>query len=195
MAVKAEPPDQIDQGQRAFRLGETGSREILVHEPLRQEPSQQSLTDPVLQVHVGRFDPGVRFRARLRFSEKCNPRIFKDDRSNRATGIPRAEGFAPAARATKAVERLAPRRVLLQRRSGEEVSRALRRSVCSGVRPPSISMSRSEQSMAARNWDSRKSSQWRLCSMIVRRRSRLFASISRRRRSILSRADSFDAEV
>ncbi len=88
MAVKAEPPDQIDQRQRALRLGETGSRQVVVHEPLRQEPAQQSLTDPVLQVHVNRFDPGFPVPIGSRIPEIGDARIFKDDRSNRATGVP-----------------------------------------------------------------------------------------------------------
>ena len=57
LSVEAEPTDQVDQRQRAFRLGQAGAREVVVDEALRLEPAEEPLADPVLQVHVDRFGP------------------------------------------------------------------------------------------------------------------------------------------
>ena len=57
VAVEAEAGDQVDQRDRARRLGQAGPREVVVDEPLRLEPPEEPLADPVLQVHVDRLDP------------------------------------------------------------------------------------------------------------------------------------------
>ena len=55
VTIEAESSQQVNERQRAFRLGQAGTGEIVVNKTLRLEPGQQATADPVFQMHVHGF--------------------------------------------------------------------------------------------------------------------------------------------
>ena len=83
-------------------------RKVIVHEPLGHEPPQQPLTDPVLQMHVNRFDQRFPVRSGGRFPKIGEAWIFEHDRPKRTPGIPCARS-SPRRRGARRHRQLATR--------------------------------------------------------------------------------------